>query len=115
MVAWINLMVQWRGESLQITLDTNDGDDPNHGMRYLIGADLYALSEQELEDILPPAWPQRLRMLVSKDVQRFIARKQDDAKKAVRHRTNDMMPIVFAVIIMFAIFSMLDALNGKKK
>jgi hypothetical protein len=71
--AFIQLLLQNRGESYHLVSDDLSlvGSTSGRDIRYLMGADLHTLKEEELVDMFPPTWPPVLQKLVAKDVKRF--------------------------------------------
>lgn len=69
--AFIQLLLQNRGESYHLVSDDLPPVASSDDIRYLTAADLYTLKEEELVDVFPPTWPPQLQKLVAKDVKRF--------------------------------------------
>jgi hypothetical protein len=71
--AFIQLLLQRRGESYHLGSDDMSLVASASGMdiRYLTGADLHTLKEEELVGMFPETWPPALQKLVAKDVKWF--------------------------------------------
>ena len=71
--AFIQLLLQKRGGSYHLMSDNMSpvASAPGTDIRYLTGADLYTLKEEELVGMFPETWPPALQKLVAKDVKWF--------------------------------------------
>ena len=70
-IDWLNLLVQRRVTRVYVPPLSPDSDLP-----FLQRADLDSMTEDEMRAILPSAWPEDLRLMIAKDVQRHVKTRQ---------------------------------------
>ena len=74
-IEWLNLLLAHRGESIRFPPVGLDRD-----LRFLLGSDLQTMNEEELRALLPTSWPEELRMVIAKDIQRHVSKREVDAQ-----------------------------------
>ncbi|KAH8898841.1 hypothetical protein GQ53DRAFT_742023 [Thozetella sp. PMI_491] len=89
-IAWLNQLVRYRGESFELNSSTSNRD-----LRFLVGHDLETMTEEELRGILPADWPDQLRLLIAKDVKRYVTKRRNQRKSLVFAST-----MIFMVLFM---------------
>lgn len=99
--AFIQLLLQKRGGSYHLMSDNLSlvASASGRDIRYLTGADLYTLKEEELVGMFPETWPPALQKLVAKDVKRFT----DWDERSASRFCGRMSCILLVIIIIFFI------------